>query len=99
MFDRFKPQERPSIYDESINKVLVELSQYDPNDEEYGQLIKHLGELTRMKNETNTQFFGVSPDTLAVITANLIGIVLIIRHEHLNVVTSKAMSLIVKPKT
>ena len=41
---------------------------------------------------------GVSKDTLALIAANLVGIILIIKHEHVNVVTSKALGLILKPR-
>ena len=40
----------------------------------------------------------LSKETIAVIAANLVGIVLIIGHERLNVITSKALSFIMKPK-
>lgn len=40
--------------------------------------------------------FGMKPETVAIIAANLLGIVLILNHERLNVVTSKAMSFVKK---
>ena len=41
---------------------------------------------------------GVSKDTLALIAGNLLGILLIIKHEHVNVITSKAMGLIIRAR-
>lgn len=38
----------------------------------------------------------VSKDTLAVVVANLLGIVMIVGHERANVVTSKALNLLTK---
>lgn len=40
----------------------------------------------------------VSPDTLAIIAANVVGILLIIGYERANVVTSKALGFILKTK-
>jgi len=40
----------------------------------------------------------VSRDTLAVIGANLLGILMIIKHENVNVITSRAMGLILSPR-
>ena len=40
--------------------------------------------------------FGMKPETLAIIAANLLGILLILNHERLNVVTSKAVSFVKK---
>lgn len=40
--------------------------------------------------------FGMKPETVAIIAANLLGIVLILNHERLNVVTTKAMSFVKK---
>jgi len=41
----------------------------------------------------------VSYDTMVATAANLVGIALIIRHEHVNVITSKAMSFVPKLKS
>jgi len=37
---------------------------------------------------------GVSKDTLAIIAGNLFGIILILKHEDVNVITSKAFNLV-----
>jgi hypothetical protein len=41
---------------------------------------------------------GVSKDTLTLVAGNLLGILLIIKHEHVNVITSKALGLILRPR-
>jgi hypothetical protein len=41
---------------------------------------------------------GVSKDVLAPVVGNLVGIMAILSHERMNVITTKAMSLIIKPK-
>jgi hypothetical protein len=41
---------------------------------------------------------GVSKDTIALIAGNLLGILLIIKHEHVNVITSKALGLLLRPR-
>jgi hypothetical protein len=40
---------------------------------------------------------GMSKDTVAVVIGNLIGIIMIIKHEHVNVITSKALGLVIRP--
>ena len=38
----------------------------------------------------------VSKDAMLTVGANLLGIVLIIKHEHVNVITSKALGLVIR---
>jgi hypothetical protein len=40
----------------------------------------------------------VSPDTALLSATNILGILLIIRHEYVNVITSKAQSFVLKPR-
>ena len=42
--------------------------------------------------------FGMKPETVAIIAANLVGIALILNHERLNVVTTKAVTFVTKLK-
>lgn len=42
--------------------------------------------------------FGLKPETVAVVAANLVGIALVLHHEKLNVVTSKAFGFVSKLK-
>ena len=48
----------------------------------------------RMKRESS-----ISKDTLLIVAANLLGILLVIRHEHVgNVITSKAWTMVTNPR-
>lgn len=38
----------------------------------------------------------ISPDTLAVVAGNLFGIMLILNHEKMNVITSKALAFVLR---
>jgi len=38
----------------------------------------------------------ISPDTLAVVAGNLLGIMLILNHEKMNVITSKALAFVLR---
>lgn len=91
-----KSQNANSQLDKVLNNALLELDNHEPTSDEYAKIVDQAVKLHRMKEEETPS--PVSKDTLALIAANLIGIALIITHEHTNVITSKAMSLAVKPK-
>lgn len=62
----------------------------------YAEILGHLDRLYKMKEaETSRR---VSPDTLALIGANLLGIMIIITHEYTNPITTKALQFAIKPK-
>jgi len=89
MFERIR-EEKPSIYDEPIARVLLSMDTYGPDEPEYDDLLKRLQELTKMKAETTKPKFGVSPDTLAIVAGNLAGILIVVMYEHSHVMVSKA---------
>lgn len=64
--------------------------------EDYAKTLDHVVVLHKMLAEEKPS--NVSKDTMAVVGANLLGIVLVIKHEFVNVVTSRAMSLLLKPR-
>jgi hypothetical protein len=86
----------PSQLDIALNRAYAALSNLQETDEQYAQILDHIVKLHKMKNDERTS--QVSPDTWATIGANLVGILLIIRHEHVNVITSRAMNLVTKLK-
>ena len=91
----FAPKKNTYVDDEIARLVLV-LQDQEPATEEYGISLERLGKLQKIRQEEKPD--RVSSDTIALITANLAGILLVIRHENLNVVTSKALSFILKAK-
>jgi len=93
MFPREKPE---SQLDSAINRCYVAMEKLQETDDEYAKILEHLVKLHKMKEDEKPP--RVSPDTILMVAANLTGILLIIRHEHVNVITSRAMSTLIKPK-
>lgn len=89
-------QEKPSIYDEPIEKVLDEMNTYGPGEKEFEVQLSYLERLSSMK-EKGKRIMRVSPDTIAIVAGNLIGILIIVAYEQNHAMTSKGLSF-VKPK-
>jgi hypothetical protein len=94
MIGKFRKTE-PSIEDEAITKVLTTLEVYDTDTEEFEKAMTHLERLTKLKAERQRK---VSPDTMAIVGANLLGILLIIAYEQKHVMNSKAMGFLLRAK-
>ncbi|PYS67706.1 MAG: hypothetical protein DMF69_22285 [Acidobacteria bacterium] len=79
-----------------IDRVQTLLATKKIDSDEYATILKHLTELHKMKEAEKPS--PVSKDTMLTVGANILGILLIIRHEHLNVITSRAMDKLARPK-
>jgi len=91
-------QERPSIYDEPIAAVLTEMNTYGPDSPEYPALLASLEKLNSMK-ANNKHIMRISPDTLAIVAGNLVGILIIVAYEQNHAMTSKGLNYIKPHKT
>jgi hypothetical protein len=80
----------------AVNKALLDLNNHPVGSEEYQKSLDALTKLHKLKEEEKSS--PVSRDTLAVIAANLLGIFMIIKHERVNVITSRAFGMLLKPK-
>lgn len=80
--------------DNAIDNLLAEMSLYEGHTQEYMRLVDRLETLMRLRETNNPQ--RVSADTLAIVIGNLVGIVLIVGHERMNVIGSKALSFVLK---
>lgn len=85
-----------SPLEKAVNRALRQLDYYDTGSEEYARTMDSLVKLHKMKMEEKPS--SVSKDTMAMIAANLLGIILILSHERVNVITSKAFGLLLRPK-
>lgn len=86
-----------SNYQEAIDDLLAEMKITKKTSEEYQQLNSQLKTLT--ETQTNKKSSGVKlTEAGIVVGGNLAGILAIIHFEKLNVMTSKALSLVVRPK-
>jgi hypothetical protein len=85
-----------SPLERAVNKALSELNVHETGSEEYVKTLDAIVKLHKMKQDEKPS--SISKDTLTVVLANLLGILLIIKHESVNVVTSKAFGLLLKPR-
>jgi len=89
-----KDSDEKSGLDEAIDSVLSEMASVNADTEEYARMVDQLVKLYPLReSETKRR---VSPDTMAMIAGNLLGIMLIVGHERAHVVTSKALSFVSK---
>lgn len=94
MFYFKKPAEDAGL-EKAIDQVLVEMSEETNTfTEDYQIMVDQLVKLYALKEDNSKR--RISPDTLATVVANVIGIVLIVGHERAHVVTSKALNFIRK---
>lgn len=89
MFPNPKPKSKLQI---AIDEVLLDMRDHSPRSDEYKTLLDRLTELEKIQAEHKP--YRPSPDTLILAAVNLIGIAMIIRHENLNVITTKALSFV-----
>lgn len=86
-----EPEEKSGL-ETAIDRLFVSMSKVEVTSDEYAKMINHQVKLHSLKQAPRR----VSPDTIAIIAANLAGIALIIRHEHANVLMSKALNFVPK---
>lgn len=91
----FKLRESSSL-ENAIEKAIRELGNHPIGSEDYVRTLDQVVKLHKMREEEKSS--SVSKDTLVVAGTNLLGIILIIKHEFVNVITSRALSLILKPR-
>lgn len=89
------PKPKPTL-DRVIENAERKLNSMDPEDESFSDVLEIVSKLHKLREQEKPQ--RVSPDTLVLAAVNLVGIVLIIRHENINVITSKALSFVQKPR-
>lgn len=92
MFTR-KPTEVISL-EKSIDEAARSL---DPFQENYQTMISSIERLTQVR-EKYLHSSRISPDTKLIVAGNLAGILLILYFEKMNVITSKALSFVLKIK-
>lgn len=92
----FTRKKEPSLLDREIDRAIRDLRHHAINSEEYKTILNMVTSLHQMKMEETSK--PVSKDTMAVIGGNLLGIVMILKHEWLHPIRTTAMNLILKPR-
>jgi hypothetical protein len=82
--------------EEEILSLLSKLSETQKDAEEYSAIVDRLSKLHKLKSEEGLK--PISPDTALVVAANLFGIIWLTRYERENVISSKALGFVMKPR-
>ena len=85
-------KDKPSL-DTEIERIKGDLAFEETGSEEYEHKLRNLVTLYELNRKKK---LNVSGDTVVMATVNLLGILLILKHERLNVVSSKALSFVNK---
>lgn len=88
------PKRPDSKLKKAVDRAVSELEDHPVTSVEYGKILDKLSTLHEM--QTKEKPASVSPDTLALIAANLVGIMIIIRHEQFNNVATKATNFVMR---
>jgi len=85
---------KKSKLEKVIDSILDDMSKFEANSDEYSDMASNLEKLLKAKSYEKQK--GISPDTMVIAAANLIGIVLILKHEKVDIITSKALGFVLK---
>lgn len=95
MFGPFVKNDIPELK-KPIDRVLTEMEEHGPDSPEYSNLLSYLERLIALKRgNLNSR---VSPDMMATVAGNLLGILVIVAYEQKHVMSSKGLGFILKPK-
>lgn len=90
----FTKKDKRTNLEKEIDEVLFYMSGLSPESQEYSNIINNLEKLYKAKNEELNR--KIKPDTIAIIAGNLLGILLILGYEKTNIITTKALSFVLK---
>lgn len=94
MFRLFKRKDKRDKLEKEIDDILEEMTYQTKSGENYAKNIEHLERLYKAKSLEKSR--KISPDTKAIVLANLAGIVLILTYEKLDHISSKAIGFVLK---
>lgn len=98
VFNPFAPKNTSTTtLDELIDAANTRLFGLEAGTEEYNKVLIDIERLQKLKSK-NPDNSRVSPDTLVLVLGNLAGILLILNYERIGIVTSKAMSFVLKAR-
>lgn len=87
----FKPNPLDDKIAQEISRLLSDMKDQNRYSEEYGSMVDQLTKLYELHSRSR-----FSKDQLATIGANLLGMILVIKAEHVGIITTKAFSLVKK---
>lgn len=89
---RKKPNPEMDELNAEITRVLAVLARIEPDSEEYAAAADQIVKLYAQKEKIPSN--RVSPDMMATVTANILGIILVVGHERANVIGGRAIQFV-----
>lgn len=81
--------------DKAIGDIFDFMSDHNPDSEEYSKAVHNLKELCDAKGKLNPELLAVLAIVVPAVTS-IVTVVIIIKHEELNVITTKALAFVMK---
>lgn len=91
MNNPFRPRSLKAI-DSEIERLVGQLSCMSPEDDMYAKTVDNVRILTEAREKKNSA--DISNETLLMVGANLLGILIVLNFERTGVITSKAFGLL-----
>lgn len=82
--------------EKTIDNLIASMSNVSPDSPEYKAMTENLTKLYALRDEKSHK--SASPDAVLAVAGNLLGIAMIVGHERVGVVTSKALQFVMKAK-
>lgn len=79
-----------------LERALTCMKMHQPDSPDFIKLMNTAERLQKMLNHNSTP--AVSREVLLTVAGNLVGIVLILKHEWANPITSKALGFVIRPR-
>ena len=92
----FRKKDKRTLLEKEIDSVLKRMAETDEISGEYRVLVSYLETLYKARETTREPKKRISPDTWLIVGANLVGIILVLRFEKIDSITSKAVQFIIK---
>ena len=91
-----KPVPEPTALEKTIERLHADMQTVDPHTDQYSKMAENLGKLMKLREHDTVKRWRPSTDVLVTSSAALLQVVLIIRHEDVNIITSKALGFVKK---
>jgi len=88
------PRDKRTNLEKEIDSLITYLGGIKPEDPEYLIVSENIERLYKAKAHERQR--NISPDTMALVAGNLLGIAMILSHEKLNIITTKALGFVIK---
>lgn len=93
---KINKRDRRTNLEKQIDRLVNELSHMEVTDEAYSKKLGIVERLEELRGDQQKAKQSISPDTIAIVAGNLLGIILILNYEKIGVVTSKALGFVIR---